>query len=188
MTMTTVPGEALVQVEAALAGAGQYAAAPAWHGRVCGLACVLGASLPEGIWLPDPVAAEPDPEALGLLARFATDAAGALARGDMSFRLLLPGDEQSLALRAAGLAEWSEGFLEGLSSSAARSPGQAQALFANQQVREILEDLGEIARAGHAGAADNEAESAFAELVEFVRVGAQLVFEEARPVRDSVTH
>ena len=42
-----------------------------------------------------------------------------------------------------------------------------------------------ITRAGvDSGQSDESNESAYAELVEFVRVGVQLVFEELEPLRD----
>ena len=50
---------------------------------------------------------------------------------------------------------------------------------------EIVRDLGEITRAGVDASDSQEAnESALAELVEFVRVGVQLVFDELQTLRD----
>jgi hypothetical protein len=53
------------------------------------------------------------------------------------------------------------------------------------EVGEIVRDLSEITRVGVDTDQNSEQnESAYAELVEFVRVGVQLVFEELSPLRD----
>ena len=53
------------------------------------------------------------------------------------------------------------------------------------EVGEIVRDLTEITRVGvDDGQTTETNESAYAELVEFVRVGVQLVFEELGPLRD----
>ena len=51
-------------------------------------------------------------------------------------------------------------------------------------VGEIVRDFTEISRAtGDEAEADESNEQAYAELVEFIRVGAQVVFEELLPLR-----
>ena len=98
----------------------------------------------------------------------------------MLFRsVLLPGDEQPIDARATALGQWCQGFLYGLGTSAiddvTRLPGE---------VGEIVRDLSEITRIGVDGSETLETnESAYAELVEFVRVGVQLLFEELAPYR-----
>ena len=105
--------------------------------------------------------------------------AQALVGVDVAFDLLLPEDEQPIDTRTAALAQWCQGFLYGLGSrviqDASRLPGNAG---------EVVRDLSEITRVGidaDDGLESNE--SAFTELVEFVRVGVQLVFAELEPVR-----
>lgn len=104
----------------------------------------------------------------------------ALAGGEMEFEPLLPEDESPLDTRAAALAQWCQGFLYGLGSSqihdAARLPGD---------LGEIVRDFTEITHAGGEASSTPESdESAYAELVEFVRVGVQLIFEELEPYRE----
>ena len=103
----------------------------------------------------------------------------ALEQTDMEFEPLLPSDAQPLELRTAALALWCQGFLYGLGSGsipdASGLPGE---------VGEIVRDFTEITRAGvdeEQGEESNE--GAYAELVEFVRVGVQLLFEELAPAR-----
>ena len=108
------------------------------------------------------------------------ETAGALHGSEMEFDLLLPEDEVSLDTRTVALAQWCQGFLYGLGGSAIQDtnglPGE---------VGEIVRDLSEITRAGvDSGQSLESNESAYAELVEFVRVGVQLVFEELSPLRD----
>jgi uncharacterized protein len=105
--------------------------------------------------------------------------AAALRQRDFEFQLLLPDDEQPIDARAAALAQWCQGFLYGLGAGAIRDaralPGDAG---------EIVRDLVEISRAAvDAGQGEESNESAYAELVEFVRVGVQLLFEELAAAR-----
>ncbi len=99
----------------------------------------------------------------------------------MEFELLLPEDAQPLDARTAALAQWCQGFLYGLGASAIQDasglPGE---------VGEIVRDfVGDHTRRGRRAIRATESnESAYAELVEFVRVGVQLLFEELGPLRD----
>jgi uncharacterized protein YgfB (UPF0149 family) len=103
----------------------------------------------------------------------------ALAGDEMDFDLLIPGDDCPIEERTQALTLWCTGFLYGLGTSAAdpqRLPGE---------LGEIVRDLTEITRADVDASDSREAnESALAELVEFVRVGVQLVFDELGPLRE----
>jgi len=108
------------------------------------------------------------------------DTAGSLEGSEMEFELLLPEDEQSIDSRTTALGQWCQGFLYGLGTSALQD---ASALPG--EIGEIVRDLTEISRVGVDDLQSMETnESAYAELVEFVRVGVQLVFEELGPLRD----
>jgi uncharacterized protein YgfB (UPF0149 family) len=105
-----------------------------------------------------------------------------LGGDDMEFDLLIPGDDRPIQERTQALTSWCTGFLYGLGTSAAdpqRLPGE---------LGEIMRDLTEITRAD-VGANDSQEanESALAELVEYVRVGVQLVFDELQPLRERHT-
>jgi uncharacterized protein YgfB (UPF0149 family) len=105
--------------------------------------------------------------------------AQSLVGTEPAFDLLLPEDEQPIDARTAALAQWCQGFLYGLGSrviqDASRLPGD---------VGEVVRDLSEITRVGIDDDDSVESnENAFTELVEFVRVGVQLVFAELEPVR-----
>jgi len=104
-----------------------------------------------------------------------------LAGTDLEFQPLLPEEEQPLSERTAALAQWCVGFLYGLGSGAIQDlktlPGE---------VGEVVRDFDDITRVGvDGGETDEQNESAYAELVEFVRVGVQLVFEELEGAREA---
>src|SRR5438309_6995139 len=97
----------------------------------------------------------------------------------MEFELLLPEDEQSIDARTAALAAWCQGFLYGLGAGAIPDASELPG-----EVGEVVRDFLQITRAGVDAAQDEESnESAYAELVEFVRVGVQLLFEELATAR-----
>jgi hypothetical protein len=104
-----------------------------------------------------------------------------LRGGEMDFQPLLPADHEELAVRTEALADWAEGFLYGLGGSA-----DGAVLPLSPQCSEILSDFAEISRAGEVGSEEAELEeNAYTELVEFVRVGAQLMHEELADWRAS---
>jgi uncharacterized protein len=120
-----------------------------------------------------------DPAATAALRELYSATAGSLLETGMQFEPLLPADAQPIAARTAALAEWCQGFLYGLGAGsipdAGRLPGE---------VGEFVRDLGEITRAGvDAAQSEDSNESAYSELVEFVRVGVQLLYEELAPAR-----
>ncbi len=98
---------------------------------------------------------------------------------DSDFQPLLPDDDAPLAERADALSSWCQGFLYGLGSGTTGDPGQV-----STEAGEIIRDLTEITHVGvDAGDETEENEIAFAEVVEFVRVGVQLLFVELAPAR-----
>jgi uncharacterized protein YgfB (UPF0149 family) len=121
------------------------------------------------------LAGAPDPVLLGLY----NATVAALSGGDMDFDILIPGDDRPIEERTQALTLWCTGFLYGLGTSAAdpqRLPGE---------LGEIVRDLTEITHADVDSSDTPEAnESALAELVEFVRIGVQLVFDELGPLRE----
>lgn len=103
-----------------------------------------------------------------------------LQQGGLEFSLLLPDDASPVADRARALGEWCQGFLYGLGCHPLPPPEHL-----STDAGEIIHDLTAIAQVGidaEASAEDNE--QAYAELVEFVRVGVQLLFEELAACRD----
>jgi hypothetical protein len=149
------------------------------HGTLAGCLCgAVGYGFEDWLReiLPEGRAA---PEASALLRELYTATAEALLQPDMEFVLLLPEDEEPLPVRTAALAEWCQGFLYGLGAGGIPDASRLQG-----DAGEIVRDFVEITRAAVDPEQDEEAnESAYGELVEFVRVGVQLLFEELGSAR-----
>ncbi len=98
---------------------------------------------------------------------------------DADFEPLLPDDEIPLSKRADALSLWCQGFLYGLGSGTSADPATV-----SLEAGEIIRDFTEITHVGVEVEEQNEEnETAFAEVVEFVRVGVQLLFVELAPAR-----
>jgi len=166
--------------EDVLAAAGSHADAAEAHGSLCGALCSTAPYRLQD-WvneiLPDRGALSE--ESAAVLERVFTATATSFGEQGMAFEPLLPDDEQPLTGRANALALWCTGFLYGLGA------GQIADLDAlGGDVGEIVRDFSEISRAtGDDADADESNEQAYAELVEFIRVAAQVVFEELLPLR-----
>ncbi|RBP49631.1 UPF0149 family protein [Arenicella xantha] len=88
------------------------------------------------------------------------------------FELVLPDDDEPLAWRVEGLATWSKGFLLGMLYNDRFSIDQLP-----ESGPEIARDMFEISEAGSGDEDQREEEFAFVELEEYLKVGAQLIFE-----------
>jgi uncharacterized protein YgfB (UPF0149 family) len=110
-----------------------------------------------------------------------------LADEELGFTLWLPSDDEPLEERTIALAQWCAGFLAGLGSG-----GQLDAL--SDETREAIEDLQQIARAEISSDDDDsqqreEDETAFAEIVEYVRIVALMMREDFRgPAQGEAIH
>mgnify|MGYP001181024884 FL=1 len=164
------------EIVALLQNAGAEASPAELHGVVVGLVCggvenrlhcLLDYLYPSG------ERNAGDDRLHNLLAGLDRDAGRDLESGQLAFRLLLPDDDWDEYLRVEALAQWCEGFLHGL--------GRGQ-LAADKplpdDVRELLNDFAEITRADPDSAGDeDEADAALTEIVEYVRVGVQTIYE-----------
>jgi len=155
------------------------------HGEYCGLACVMGAGAGPA-WAASVLA---DSNGVAGTVRDSLQSLAAMTwkaldSGDMELTLLLPCDDEPLEARAASLGLWCQGFMHGL--GAASESGADSPLLADGVTREIIADFSEITRAAFTDdETEAEAEAAYMELVEFVRVSVQLAYEELYRVRKS---
>jgi uncharacterized protein YgfB (UPF0149 family) len=158
------------------------------HGCLVGALCTTP-HYPMERWLEEIIPDEDrrvDDDSQQALRLLYADTLNALRGEDMDFEVLLPGDEVPLAARAGGLSQWCQGFLYGFGSS-----GQIHGAARKQEdlpanVNEILSDLTHIGRASVEieGDPENESEEeAYAEVVEYVRVGVQLIHDELIPAQ-----
>lgn len=98
------------------------------------------------------------------------------------FELLLPDDSDPAGLRTEALAHWCEGYLHGLVSS---EHGDAlKKRLAEDPLADIIRDMLQITRAAvDEDSDDEESDAAFHEVAEYLRVAAQLAYEELAALR-----
>jgi len=186
--MGLVPETEFNAVEEMLRDVGALGDPAEIHGDLCGLLCLLGDDA-RPAWVAQVLAdriGEPAADAVNratdFLKSLAEQTFNTLEDGEMSFALLLPSDEEALESRAANLGFWCQGFLHGL--GAGGGSGHRNHVLEEGVTQEIIRDFSEISRA--AFTVDEtvaEAEAAYMEVVEFVRVSVQLVFEELHLIR-----
>lgn len=146
------------------------------HGFLCGQVCVTSYP-PEELWQEfidpqtnnDVVVDDCYREIRILLA----DIIDNIQSPDMDFQLILPEDNSALEDRVNALAEWCHGFLNGYGLSAGQLDGVLSA-----ESREILEDFTQICRVGIDKDSDDEDEHALIDLIEYVRMGAIMIFDD----------
>lgn len=161
------------QLGEALARLGLSGRTAEYHGALCGALCVKS---PEEV---DPMqvlegATTAAADAIAILRQFSGESLDAFDSEDMGFNPLLPDDGEDLVQRVAALCGWCEGFLYGISTGSTLN-----LKLCSPELKEILKDFTEFTRAGMDADSDEELEEgAYAELVEYIRVGAQLVYME----------
>ncbi|MEO8223829.1 MAG: UPF0149 family protein [Gammaproteobacteria bacterium] len=159
------------------------------HGSLCGLVCGLGDG-GQSTWLAetllDSQANATVAEQTGaVLKSLAVTTLAALEGAEMSFQPLLPDDAEPLVDRVDSLGQWCQGFNHGLFVAA--RIGDAEAELRSGNTAEIVGDFGEMAQVAVGDdEPDPDGEAAYAELVEYVRVSVQLVYEELSVVRQRV--
>lgn len=106
-----------------------------------------------------------------------------LAERQSEFQPLLPDDDDAAAAKANALAHWCEGFLHGLVSA---DHGDAlKERLSTEPLADIIKDMLQITRAVAADDSDKETDDeAYNELIEYLRVAAQLTYEELAELRD----
>jgi len=168
------------EVTAALGRLGLPETASAFHGLLCGALCVQPPERIDPLRLVEgQLPSASDAAAQATLTQLRDDTHAALADMESGFMPLLPVDDAALGHRTSALSEWCEGFLHGL---AGRQKLDLKAC--SEEVQEVIKDFTEFTRAALQDSDDLETEEgAYAELVEYIRVGTQLVFMELRTRR-----
>jgi uncharacterized protein YgfB (UPF0149 family) len=159
--------DALERVEADL-GAAEF------HGTACALLCTrANPRLDE--WIDEIVITEHRPQSrnwLRPLFESIENSQRAFDDGNYSLELLLPDDDVPLNERSRALSDWCAGFLFGLGLAGSGT----EAL--SGEAREVVVDLTEFTRIDPEDDGSESAEKAFQEIVEYVRVGVLLIYEE----------
>lgn len=175
------------QISSILQDLGATGNAAEGHGVLCGLLCAKG-YVDGKSWVRQMVAdetAQPSPpgctgiEAMDAeslpppLLDLHSETVRSINDSNYEFHLMLPNDEDGLELRVDALAQWCEGFLYGLGSGGIQDLSNLP-----EPVAEITQDLVEISKISPSSDGSDEDESAYTELVEYIRVGIQLIYEE----------
>lgn len=184
------------EIDVVLERLGVIFAASETHGVLCGLLCVKGfVTYDDWIsllneeqkiqtdWVDDNQDGEnavTGAEEWGLLQDLYEETFRQLNDDDYGFSLLLPDDEQQLRIRTEALVQWCDGFLFGLGAGEIKDFAQLP-----DDVNEISHDLAEISRAYHEDESTEADEVAYAELIEYVRVGVLVIYEALRLTRES---
>ncbi|MGB0894662.1 MAG: UPF0149 family protein [Parashewanella sp.] len=149
------------------------------QGTIVGLICG-GVEHKSDAWIPPLLELINDGQSLptelhALVGEIYLDALNRLTDFEFGFTLLLPEEEEPLNDRVEALSLWVQSYL------AAISVVQPKLKSASADVKEVINDLAEIAQIELDVADDEESEIAYTELVEFVRVAAILCYSEFAP-------
>lgn len=156
-----------------------------YHGALCGALCVREPGEIDPLRLLEGAkGGEGEGGAAKALDRLRGESLEAFTGESMGFVPLLPDDEEGLPRRVRALSAWCEGFLFGLASGKPLSMKSV-----SPELKEIVHDFTEFTRAGVSEDDDGEIEeNAYAELVEYIRVGAQLIYLELHERAPSRVH
>jgi len=175
------------ELDAALRRCGSTWNAGQTHGLLCSRLALAGAD-GASRWLAQ-VLADTDPdnslriECEAMLEILCNATWQQLSERQSDFMLLLPAEDDSAQVRAEAMGQWCEGFLHGLVSET--HGDKLRERLASDPLSDIIKDLLEITRATVGDETDEQVnDNAFTELVEYLRVAAQLTYEELAEFRE----
>ena len=151
------------------------------HGFLCGKLCG-GARLSHGecvqqAWDLLDVPENPDATFYDCISTLYDATLNDMSSGDYAFQPLLPDDDSEIAVRTQALAQWAQGFLIGF-GAAGIDPNTE---FSSDNA-DALRDLAKITQVAIADAdllnEDNDQESDYFELTEYVRIVALTLYSE----------
>jgi len=102
----------------------------------------------------------------------ATSTLAQLNDQELSFQLLLPDDDQPMLDRMEAMSCWCRGFLQGFGLA-----GNYQQQDLSEDASELLGDIAEISNMSDEMNGD-DTEADFVEILEYLRVGAMILFSE----------
>ena len=149
------------------------------HGMLCGQLCA-GLRPAQQSWL---VAAQEQmnvpeglqPRAKSVLADFYDQVLASLAADNLSFSVLLPGDDEPVVERTEALGQWCTGFISGYGMAGIDKTKMSE------ESAGVLTDLAQIAMVEAEDLEQSEeSERDFCEVYEYVRMAALMLFNEHR--------
>ena len=103
-----------------------------------------------------------------------------LGEGGLDFELIIPSDSYSVVERAEGLSIWGQGFLDGVTFLMAEQIIEIDRNKSKESF-EIIEDFTQISRLDpHSIKEEVDDELALMELIEFVRLSVQMIYDDFR--------
>lgn len=166
------------------------------HGGLCGMLCAQGAT-EASQWMLQVLGEREESSAslqqVGkMLLQMHQLTVEQMNDSDVEFEMLLPDDDESVETRVEALGIWCQGFVYGLALGGVKEDTDLP-----EDSAEIIKDILEISRAGYvaddeadvkiSAEVDEEDEIAFMEVMEYVRIGTLLVYEELQPMQSSQT-
>lgn len=141
------------------------------HGIICGTICAQsGVDIDILKLFPQ---AKKSKKAQTLLIQMYEASYHELSEFSFQFSLILPMDSIDINTRAENLGLWCQGFLTGL--------GQVPVTEVSDEVNEALEDMMEISKINFGDIATNDDdETAYFELVEYVRLSILMIYHELK--------
>lgn len=147
------------------------------HGLLCGMLCGVEERAPtrwlEEVLGPEQRVQKARDDCRNELLRVLTDTVRTLCSGQCNFVPLLPDDDTGLGVRSEALVNWCAGFLYGIGSA-----GDDFQARLSKDALEILSDFSEVTRLRTDVEESESSEADYSEIVEFMRVGVMLIFEE----------
>jgi yecA family protein len=167
---------------ALLQSAGADSCASEAQGMLSGTICAAGKTVP-GLWLEyllgeDNTLSAAAGDCSNMFLTLQSELLRQLNDEALGFELFLPLDDVSLSLRTEALSRWCAGFLYGLALGGFREDAEIP-----DNVNEVMKDIYEISRAKFSYDTTGEAdETAYMEIMEYVRISVLLLYEELQPV------
>ncbi len=166
------------------------------HGGLCGMLCAQGAT-EASQWMLQVLGEREESSASlqqvgNMLLQIHQLTVEQMNDSDVEFEMLLPDDDESVETRVEALGIWCQGFVYGLALGGVKEDTDLP-----EDSAEIIKDILEISRAGYvaddeadvkiSAEVDEEDEIAFMEVMEYVRIGTLLIYEELQPMQSSQT-
>jgi len=146
------------------------------HGFMCGYFCSSN-SIAADSWRDHLLAGIDDAvntdDCFTILEQLAKQVKEEILSEEISFELLLPDDQTAISDRSSALAEWCAGFASGLGIG-----GMGKKPKLNDECDEFVKDVVSISRMETTIEDGEEAEAAFFEIVEYIRVGTIMLHQE----------
>ncbi|SVC89532.1 uncharacterized protein METZ01_LOCUS342386 [marine metagenome] len=159
-----------------LISAGTGVCASESHGFLCGVFCASN-TVASTIWQEYLLVGVEDTsnfdESFAVLNQLAECISEEILSEEMIFTLLLPDDQVSIAERSNSISEWCAGFVSGLGIGRGKNK-----LDLGNDGDEFLKDVISISRVESSVDEGDDAETAYFEVVEYIRVGVIFIYQQ----------